>query len=274
MKNIVKIFLLSSILAVTSLFAEIIETHKFSDILKYSNAETLVLLDIDDTILVPAQTLGTDVWFQHRLNIHRMSDDYEIALDKALAEWEAIRHLTQMQLVENDTPEMISLLQQNNIATMGLTTQGLALATRTINQLKSFQIDLSTTAPSENDHYFINKHGVLYRHGVLFTSGTLKGPAIMKLLELMNFHPEHIVFINDKLTHLKDVEKSLVAAGIQFTGLRYTRSDERVANFDPKIADIQWSHSTFNHILSDEEAEALIEGLSFPAFDYKAENGS
>jgi hypothetical protein len=65
------------------------------------------------------------------------------------------------------------------------------------------------------------------------------------------------VFINDKKTHLKDVEGVVSPKGISFTGLRYSYSDQRVAKFNKDIADIQWNQSTFHHILSDEEAEAL-----------------
>jgi len=45
---------------------------------------------------------------------------------------------------------------------------------------------------------------------------------------------------------------------MKFIGLRYSYSDQRVANFCKEIAEIQWTHSTFDHLLSDEEASALL----------------
>lgn len=243
-----------------SLFGEIHTAEHFSDIFKYVQPDTLILLDIDDTILVPVQTLGTDIWFQNRYDYHKEHEaDKALALDKALAEWEAIRHLTQMELVESETTASIAQLQNLNHTVMGLTTQGLALTTRTIQQLASFSIDLSKTAPSSDDHYFINQHGVLYRHGILFTSGTKKGTALLKLLSLMEIQPTHILFINDKLTHLRDVEESVEKQGIAFTGLRYAYSDERVASYNAELADIQWKNSSFDHILSDAEAAELLQ---------------
>jgi len=68
-----------------------------------------------------------------------------------------------------------------------------------------------------------------------------------------------VVFINDKATHLKDVGDAVECLGIPFIGLRYTYSDTRVNSYRPEIADIQWEKSTFNRILSDEEAEDLLE---------------
>ncbi len=141
---------------------------------------------------------------------------------------------------------------------MGLTTQGLALATRTVKQLRTLGFDLSKTAPRQSDCYFENGHGVLYRQGILFTSGTDKGKALIRFLELSGARPERVVFLNDKQTHLVEVERALEKAGIEFVGLRYSYSDDRVNRFSPLIADIQFRYSSFDRILSDGEAEAIL----------------
>ena len=247
--------------AYCSLQGKIIETQNFAEIIRHVDADTLVILDIDDTLLIPVQTLGTDVWFISRRNHYfKTINDSSLALDKALAEWEAVRHITKVSIVEEGTQEIIGKMQRNHIFIMGLTTQGLALATRTIMQLRSLDIDVSKTAPSHQDHYFMNgQNGVLYREGILFTSGTPKGEALFKLCDMINYHPKHIVFINDKKTHLEDVEKCAISRNVDFTGLRYSYSDQRVANYRQEIADLQWSHSTFDRIISDEEAISLLE---------------
>jgi hypothetical protein len=247
----------------TYIQAEIIEVNSFDEITKYVADDTLVILDIDDTLLIPVQTLGTDVWFCDRHARHKATLPPEEALDRALAEWEGIRHLTEVKLVEPSTNEVVAELQKTNVV-MGLTTQGLALATRTEQQLKKLGIDLRRSAPSQEDYYFINQHGVLYRAGILFTSGTPKGPALMKLLNQMDYHPKRVVFINDKKTHLADVEKSMDEAGIEFIGLRYGFSDDRVKNYNYLIAEIQWTESSFDHILSDEEAAKQIYRICEP----------
>lgn len=258
-----KRFFLSIYLCVVTicyLHAEIIETKNFKEIIPHIYPETLVILDIDDTLLIPVQTLGTDAWFLSRLDHHfQIKKDRFLALDRALAEWEAIRHITNVKIVEEGTDDIINEMQKSNTVIMGLTTQGLALANRTVVQLKSLSIDLSRTAPSVHDCYFINgQNGVLYQQGVLFTAGTSKGEALTKFLDTINYHPKHVVFINDKKTHLQDVEKSLELRNMNFTGLRYSYSDQRVANFCKEMAEIQWTHSTFDHLLSDEEATALL----------------
>lgn len=253
-KSLFNFIVLFSIIS-SSILAENIEIKNFNEIKPYIQSNTLLILDIDDTLLVPVQTLGTDVWFLHRLKQLQKELNPMDALDQALAEWEAIRHLTKVKIVEEGSDKIIDELQNNQITIMGLTTQGLALSTRTPNQLKKLNIDLSKTAPSNQDQYFVNKKGILYHRGILFTSGTPKGEALLKFLDLIAFQPEHIVFVNDKLTHLMDVEKDVIAKGIDFIGLRYGHTDERVLNFNPKIAEIQWKYSNLGHLISDEEAK-------------------
>lgn len=245
--------------ALTSLSAEIIETPQFKDLAKYATPTTLVILDIDDTLLIPTQTLGTDVWFQYQLNKNKTFPD---PLDKTLSQWEAIRHLSNMQIVEEGSDKIVSQLQSKKIKVMGLTTQGIALATRTFKQLLAHDIDLSKTSPSVDDHYFLNGHGVLFRNGILFTGGSPKGPALLKLLNHLNYRPEKIVFINDKKSHLLDVAETIEKEKIPFVGLRYSYSDARVAAFRPEIAEYQFTHSNFSTILSDAEAQAQLEALN------------
>lgn len=236
----------------------ILETAHFSELPQYVQGQTLVVLDVDETLLIPTQTLGGDAWFCYRVKQHEKGGLLpKEAFERALADWQAVRHMTKIKMVEEGTDKIIQNLQKQGVVVMGLTTQGLALANRTIQHLRSIGIDLGLTPPSHEEHYFINKLGVLFRQGLLFTAGTPKGPALLTLLDRSNFKPARIVFINDKEAHLKDVESAVLARNIDFIGLRYSYCDEVTAGFDSTIADIQWNQSTFSHILSDEEAAKL-----------------
>ncbi len=251
-------FVILALNLVNPLCSLIVEVKHFKEILNYLEPNSLIILDIDDTLLLPVQTLGRDSWFQYRLRYHQTKESsYELALDKALAEWEAIRHLTEVEIVEEGTEKVIEELQ-SSYNVMGLTTQSLTLSSRTVNQLLTLNIDLSKNPPWPHDYYFINKVGVLYYQGILFTSGTRKGQALLKLLDHISYTPSHIIFINDKETHLQDVEEAVLAKGIAFTGLRYSYRDAEIASFNPEIAAIQWQQSSFDHLLSDEEAQQRV----------------
>ncbi len=240
------------------LSALIIEAPHFKDLVVHARSDTLLVLDIDDTLLITAQMLGCDEWFQDRLSLHQQEgNSKEVVLEQALAEWEAVRHLTAMEIVESSAEKIIRDLQAKGYAIMGLTTQGLSLATRTVLQLQDKQIDLSLTAPFPEDCLFQNDHhGVLYRKGILFTSGSHKGKALFTLMDRMGKRFRKIVFLNDKASHLAEVELVAKEREVEFVGLRYAYSDARKERYRSDVADYQFTHSTLNRLMGDEEALA------------------
>jgi hypothetical protein len=258
-----KIWLVCFLVAISQLQGAIIEVAHFQEVPSHIKKETLVIFDIDDTLLIPIQMLGCDEWFIHRMKQNQQAGlSSSAALEKALNEWEAVRFLTKMEIVEPGSDKIVRSLQDQNYCVMGLTTQGLALATRTVHQLKDNQFDLSLTAPSKEDHYFsIGGHGVLYRRGILFTSGTSKGASLFALLDKLGIKPQRIVFLNDKATHLKDIEQVAEKRGVEFVGLRYAYSDARKKAFSPEIADFEWDHSLLSRLLSDEEAKKEMQAM-------------
>ncbi len=246
----------------TSLFATIKEIAHFCELAAHVTLETsLVLVDIDDTLIAPVQMLGSDTWFEYRFKKYQENGiDAANALEKSLAEWEAIRHLSQMELIEPEIPEMITSLQKNGVPVMGLTIQGLALATRTVLQLREHQIDLSLTSPHKEDRCLsLQGHTLLYRQGILFTSGKPKGESLFEFCKKIGKLPKQIVVIDDKLSHLQSLEKEAMKWGIEFTGLRYAFSDKRKKGFSSTIADYQLAHSTLIHLLSDQEAKEALQ---------------
>ncbi len=239
------------------LTAEIVEVNNFDEIKKYATAETLVILDIDNTLIMPKQTLGSDQWFRYRLEYYRkLGKSYPEALECALPEWEAVQNITSVQVVEETIPEVIAYLQKEKIRVIGLTTRGLALATRTVYQLGSVGIDLSVTAPTKEEIPLLNPHVILFRKGILFTAGTHKGKGLQKLLAKLDFQPKSIVFINDKRGNLRQLEEGVDELAIPFIGLRYGYLDATVDNFRSDIADLQFKH--FSAIISDKEAETIL----------------
>jgi hypothetical protein len=248
----------------TTLNGKIVEFASFQDISSHLTPDTLIVLDIDDTLLIPKQMLGCDEWFCYRLN-QRTKEGLKpsAALEKTLAEWEGVRHLTEMEIVEPSSESVIDSLQKQGYCVIGLTTQGLALATRTVQQLKGQGIDLSKTAPKDSVYFSLNEHGILFRDGILFTSGMPKGKALFQLCESIGKEMKRIVFVNDKATHIQDIEVTALDRSVEFVGLRYSYSDARKKAFIPEVAEYQFNHSNFANILSDEEAIGRLNGSKF-----------
>ncbi|MCP5469997.1 MAG: DUF2608 domain-containing protein [Chlamydiales bacterium] len=239
------------------LFAEIHEVNRFEEIKKYATADTLVILDIDNTLIMPKQELGSDQWFRYRLDHYRkQGKSYPEALELALPEWEAVQNITDVQLVEPETAQVITELQSKHIRVMGLTTRGLALAMRTVQQLRSVGIDLAVSAPTSEEIPLLNPHAILFRRGILFTAGTHKGKGLQKLFNELNFHPKRILFINDKRGNLRQLEEGVDEMNIPFIGLRYGFLDHKVRHFRSDIADLQFKD--FQAIISDDDAAKIL----------------
>jgi hypothetical protein len=255
MFNLILLFVSS----ICPIFALIQEIARFQEVTGFVDQNTLLLLDIDNTLMRPVQTLGNDTWFEYRLKKNKESGVQD-PLEKTIAEWEAIRHLTQMELVEAEIPGVIRHLQGQGVSLMGLTVQGLALATRTVLQLGDLGVDLSLTSIGSVDHCsFVRGHTILHRKGILFTSGKSKGESFFQFSSDLGVLPKKIVLVDDKLSNLKSVEKEAEERGVEFVGLRYSACDEQIANFSPLIAEHQFENSTFSHIVSDKEAQAVLQ---------------
>ncbi len=239
------------------LSGEIIEVMHMDQLTTVLKPNALVIFDIDNTLIEPVQALGSDQWFHHRIAhwIDRGLEQDE-ALEKALADWMSVQNITKVQLVEPNIDRIVRHLQEQGFSVMGLTTRGLGMSTRTNQQLASVGIDLSRTAPTQDDLFFMNGRGVLFRGGTLFTANTHKGKALFTFLDTLGIQPKMIIFINDKRSHIIPIAEWAEKRKIPFIGLRYGAADEKVKNLDAEVVDLQFEH--FGQIMSDEEAKERL----------------
>ncbi|MFQ5729533.1 MAG: DUF2608 domain-containing protein [Waddliaceae bacterium] len=245
-----------------TLQGEIIETKRMNELHQYLEPGMLVVFDIDNTLIEPVQELGTDQWFGDRIKRYESYNmPFQAAKKKALREWQAVQYITDVKLVEKGIDEIVSALQKDGVPIIGLTTRGMEMCIRAVDQLESVNIDLEKTAPTKEERYFFNGEGVVYTRGVLFTSNTPKGIALRKFLASIDYHPKSILFVNDKLSHIKPLEEMCREDGIKFVGLRYGYLDEKAKNVRHHIAEVQWQH--FGKILSDQAAEKILNERQF-----------
>lgn len=249
--------LLFPLFLLQSLFAEVVEIKYISELEKYIKDNSVIIFDIDNTVMEPIQEMGNDQWFNHRLSFHKDNGhNEEESLEKALFEWTAVRYLTDMKLVEPHTASLIRDLQNKGKVVFALTTQAPGLALRTIHQLNSLGIHFEKTAPSK-DAFTLEKDGTCFYHlGVLFTSGAHKGEIIQKFFEYLKWKPGHVVCINDKASHLKPIDLTCKEIKVPFVGLRYGYLDEKVQSFRKDVADTQFNN--LRKLLTDQEAEKMI----------------
>ncbi|MBF8262517.1 MAG: putative rane protein [Parachlamydiales bacterium] len=241
----------------TSLDAEIFQIKSIEETSEHLQEDTLVIFDLDNTVMEPMQTLGSDQWFAYRINEYRQQGcSDQDALKATIAEYVAIQNVTKMRLVEPSTFQVIEKLQKNHVPMIGLTTRSLVLVPKTIEQLNSIGVDFSKTTPVQMDMFFENDRYIQFQQGILFTSGTSKGAALLRLVHESGYQPKRILFVDDKMSHLQDVEKVCSACCIEFVGFRYGYLDEKTKSLRTEIARKQLE--LFGKLLSDEEAVTLL----------------
>lgn len=239
--------------------AIVIETNDITQTLKHAVADSLYVFDLDNTLIEPPQHLGSDQWVTHMANrLISQGLTVQEAFEQVIPSWMAIHERTEMQLVDPVIPDVLKHLKKKRISYIGLTKREPLISNKTLEQLDRLNIAFNATATLENEHIFDHLKGTLYKKGVIFVAaGMDKGPSLLAYLKKLKKMPSQIVVIDDKMSHITNIESAVKPLGISFVGIRYGAVDEKVKAFNPQIADLQMEH--FRKILSDEEALHLLQ---------------
>ncbi len=219
--------------------AEIREIKSMKEILKEVDSQTLLVFDLDNTLMEPLQSLGSDQWYYYIIKKYKEVDkltDQE-AYDKSDKVWNQSQWLVQVKAVESFTPDLIRKLQKKKVKMMGLTARTYDLSEITLKQLSSIGINLGNSVSSQ-DMKFKLKDTAHYKDGIVFQGEhNSKGDVFVEFLKRVNLKPKKVVFVDDKQKHVNSMEKALGEAKIKYVGFRYGAADERVERFNKDFED-------------------------------------
>ncbi len=223
----------------------IIESNSITDITKYLDpsdysSNTLVVFDIDNTLGRPPTDLGSDQWFY--ANIERLKKEgknFQEAVKHLVPIYLQIHQHTQMVPVENETVPLVRELQKKGITVIALTARSISLTNRTAAQLQQMGIDFSLNLPYKFPIVYEPENGqpAIYLGGIIFVGNHDKGEVLVHWLEQTGISPHKVIFVDDKMKNIRSVEKALCKQHYPFIGIRYSRLDERVKNFNVWQAD-------------------------------------
>lgn len=275
MKNIFN-NLVAMCLLFTAVQAEIIESNEFSDVKKYVNQDSLVLLNVTSTIYEPSNTMSHQLWREYfGIRVATVAPNSQAGIDLANHTKNMIVNNIPKQLVENITPELINEWQSAHIPVLAITRKNFCapyaenFGEITHKHILSLGIDLEKTLTYLKVKN-VNDPAYVFAYGMIFTNKKPEGPAILALLNNMEFHPKNIVMIDNANASLESVRDALEGSCIAFTGIRYGRSDRLKANFNPTLGTIQFfAYVNEGKILSNEEASAILK--KNPHVDYQAQ---
>lgn len=228
------------------LCGRIVETSQFEEILAYVESlpqNTIVLCDLDNTLMMPKDLLGSVAWadhLQHKLHLKGVSKK-----DAAIVEqifWKAVQPYIEMRTVDPKTAEVIQQLKLRGVPVLALTARFPYELEHTLKQLHSIGLDFSQQAAIPKKPFWMDlEHAALYEQGIIFASTVNKKSTV--LLKFLEFYPSEIqqlIFIDDKQHHVEDVEQCCRQQGIDCLAVRFSGADQYIEQFDPVAAESQW----------------------------------
>lgn len=119
-------------------------------------------------------------------------------------------------------------------------------------------MSFQTTAPVENSFIVPSLTPTIYTKGVLFTGEyNKKGDIFVRFLSIIGQKPKKVIFIDDKRSHVEDVEKAAIEHGIECIGVHYRAIEHAEKVYFPEIAEFQ--RKILRTIMSNEAALLLMQ---------------
>ncbi len=177
--------------------------------------ETLVVFDIDDTLIRADKTLSTLQWFVKR----EKEPDSHWEKDKALC-IELLQDI-EVELVEESLLTWINTLQKQGITCIAISARPAVLLDHTLRQLESVGIHFSSKSLD-----WSLPAGFAFKEGVLFVSHEeAKGQGL-------GFYLDHhdqfsaIIVLDDKYTSLREMKTWAKKRPVEFIGIHYLIEEE------------------------------------------------
>lgn len=251
-------------------FIEIASLNEIAGELAALGEGTLVVFDIDEVLIA-----SKDRFF------HPLAEPYMMSLVKqemeqaqTAAERKDIEEKLSLSLIQSErvllddtSPKLLHTLKSNGVKAMALTGFPTgkfgkieALERWKIEQLESFGLDFSPFFPSMPQHLFqeMAKPKIsppIFLEGVLYARGYSKGDVLLAFLDLIQWTPSQVIFIDDLYHNLAAMECSLKERGIAFKGYRYSGADISFNEEDKQRIDWQFRMLMENRSwISDEKA--------------------
>lgn len=232
MKHSLKLNIFFNIFLITLLEASQ-EIYSIKEVAYYINStkSTLVIFDIDNTLLEPKTDLGSDQWFCYHVqkNMQRGMSSAD-AIKQILPLYFHINFIIDLVTTESTLVEDIAHIKENCEHMICLTARSFSLAERTLEQLQ--QNKLYFHIPEFDEFILTLIHPSLYKHGCLFCGLNCKDDVLLAFLDAINYTPDLIIFIDDKEANLSMIEMAAKKRNIDCVCLRYAGCDKRVYNFD------------------------------------------
>lgn len=254
--------------------------HEAYDVLSQADEHTLVLFDIDDTLIMPVDNI-------HLRHFSSKNPGKEIITSfeqKVASELDDMRSRILLQaprkLIEPDMVDVIKALQLKGVKVIGLTKMGTgtfgvikSLAEYRSKQLAQFgiefyksydkNIEFTQFATNEIDTpgIFNGMPGIF--NGTIMAGYISKGLALSAFIDCLDFIPTQVIFFDDWIENVMDVYHEMRKRGIKFYGYHYRAVEKEQGQLNCTLVQFQYDHLYEHHVwLSAEEALGKLVGMN------------
>ncbi len=242
MKKILYTTLILSSIAIQSASSEICKVDSLDrlyQVIPNLDENSFVVFDRDDTLLQGIDCIESELRKQF---VSMWKEIYSSKdTDSLLCNIQSQHHV----LVDKHSPELIEQLQKQRVNVIVLTRgcYGKGAAGEQVEDLciaafKSANINLETSFSLYSGNVLTevvnDGHSPFFKHGILFSNTCDKGESLKAFLRMVNLKPNHLIFVDDKLHYVQEVEKFAQANAIPFLGLHYRGAEKLPA---PELQD-------------------------------------
>jgi hypothetical protein len=214
--------------------ATVMETSSLGEALSSADSQTLIVIDLDETVITATPDSNLDRGYKFVLEIaDRIHRERGLPLnDSRNGAWEqfiSMRKQRAFETVEPDTASIIREKQSLLIPILGLTARPPEEAPVTEGQLNSVGIDLRNGPTFNQIVEFVLPNGALYRNGILYTGHKgNKGTSLVSFSKTVGFKPHRVLAVDNDHSRLDEVKTAVAKwRGVKFMGFRYARADSR-----------------------------------------------
>lgn len=255
-----------------TLFGKIYEIHNLEplfDDVSHATSKTLVLFDVDDTLIVardmvlrgPAESflrnlVAPYIQTSSKEKFHRLFSIILLEREISLINPQS---LSLIQSFQNKGSKVICLTALKP-GQMGLIP---SMEAWRKNELKSLGFNFQKAFPRIQELHFEEysslTHPPVFYKGILASGSATKGEALKSFLNKCDFIPDQVIFVDDKRYQLESVENVLLSLNIPFTGYLYKEVDDLPGTLDERVARFQIEYLIKHEKwLSEKDAKSKI----------------
>ena len=274
-KNLIKSIILMAFSAMYTVSANIVETNSlvpFEDAAESADKDTIVIFDVQEVLMVAKDQILTPLY----------KSDFRTIKDRIIATYSLHDQERLFSIIlrnyetENVDPTLIKTLEDLKLKgvkalalTSGYTGKYGVIESREnlrLERLKKIGINFKDSFLNVEPIIFLHLKGAdpkylpMFKDGVLFACRLSKGEVLKAFLQKVNYKPKKIIFVDNQLKNIEDVEAYCADEAIEFTGFHYNfvRSKGKT-ELDKNLVDYQFKTLEERGIwLSDGEARSQL----------------